>query len=83
VLAEIGAESVPQLLVYNKIDLSGGEPEIVLDECGRIARVMVSARTGDGLSELRSAIAGFAAEKYASQSDDLSDDEADIRFLSH
>ncbi len=83
VLAEIGAESVPQLLVYNKIDLSGGSPEVVLDDCGRIARVSVSARTGDGLSELRSAIAGFAAEKYAAQSDDTSEDEADIRFLSH
>ena len=83
VLAEIGAESVPQLLVYNKIDLSGGSPEVVLDDCGRIARVSVSARTGDGLSELRSAIAGFAAEKYAAQSDDNSEDEADIRFLSH
>lgn len=83
VLAEIGAESVPQLLVYNKIDLSGGEPEVVLDECGRIARVMVSARTGDGLSALRSAIAGFAVEKYAAQSEDVPDDEADIRFLSH
>jgi len=83
VLAEIGAESVPQLLVYNKIDISGGEPEVVLDECGRIARVMVSARTGDGLSALRSAIAGFAVEKYAAQSEDVPDDEADIRFLSH
>lgn len=83
VLAEIGAESVPQLLVYNKIDISGGSPEVVLDDCGRIARVSVSARTGDGLSELRSAIAGFAAEKYAAQSDDNSEDEADIRFLSH
>lgn len=83
VLAEIGAESVPQLLVYNKIDLSGGSPEVVLDDCGRIARVSVSARKGDGLSELRSAIAGFAAEKYAAQSDDNSEDEADIRFLSH
>ena len=83
VLAEIGAESVPQLLVYNKIDISGGEPEVVLDECGRIARVMVSARAGDGLSELRSAIAGFAVEKYAAQSEDVPDDEADIRFLSH
>jgi len=83
VLAEIGAESVPQLLVYNKIDISGGEPEVVLDECGRIARVMVSARTGDGLSELRSAIAGFAVEKYAAQSEDVPADEADIRFLSH
>lgn len=83
VLAEIGAESVPQLLVYNKIDISGGEPEVVLDECGRIARVMVSARTGDGLSALRSAITGFAVEKYAAQSEDVPDDEADIRFLSH
>ena len=62
VLREIDAHEVPQLLVYNKIDLrkEGVEPEqarIERDEEGRPARVFISSRTGEGLDLLRSAIA--------------------------
>jgi len=56
VLAEIGAADVPQILVHNKIDRVGREPEVGLDPCGRIARVLVSAVTGAGLDALREAI---------------------------
>lgn len=49
VLKEIGAENVPQLLVWNKIDLAGLEPGMEKDEYGRISRVFVSAGTGAGL----------------------------------
>jgi GTPase len=62
VLREIGADEVPRLLVYNKIDLrkEGSEPEsprIERDETGRPLRVFLSARTGEGLDLLRQAIA--------------------------
>ena len=60
VLAEIGAGAIPQLLVWNKADVSGLEPGVERDEYGRIRRVFVSARTGAGLAELRGAIAGAA-----------------------
>jgi GTP-binding protein HflX len=60
VLAEIDAGGVPQILVWNKIDLSGLAPGVERDEYGRIRRVFVSARTGAGLAELRGAIAGAA-----------------------
>ena len=60
VLAEIGAERIPQLAVWNKIDLSGLAPGAERDEYGRISRVLVSARTGEGVAALRDAIAEAA-----------------------
>jgi GTPase len=60
VLAEIGADGVPQLAVWNKTDASGLETGAARDEYGRISRVLVSARTGAGLADLRGAIAEAA-----------------------
>ncbi len=58
VLAEIGAEDVPQLKVTNKIDLiAGSEPRIDFDDHKRPIKVSVSAVTGDGLDMLKQAIA--------------------------
>ncbi|MBM3353852.1 MAG: GTPase HflX [Betaproteobacteria bacterium] len=60
VLAEIGAQTVPQIAAWNKIDLSGLEPGLERDEYGKISRVFVSARTGAGSAGLRLAIAEAA-----------------------
>ena len=60
VLAEIRADGIPQLAVWNKIDVSGLRPSVERDEYGRISRVLVSARTGAGLAGLRAAIAEAA-----------------------
>jgi GTP-binding protein HflX len=58
VLGEIGAQDVPMLEVYNKIDLlEGVEPQIQRDADGRPQRVWLSARTGQGLDLLRQALA--------------------------
>jgi len=57
VLAEIGADHIPQLLVYNKIDLIGIEPQVERDEYDRICRVWISAATGTGLDVLKRALA--------------------------
>ncbi len=57
VLSEIGAEAIPQILVYNKIDLMGLEPGVDRDEYGKIASVRLSAKTGAGLADLRTALA--------------------------
>ena len=56
VLAEIGASDVPCLTVLNKIDLTGWAPEVELDSCGSIGKLMVSALTGAGIDQLRAAI---------------------------
>lgn len=60
VLKEIGADTVPQLVVLNKIDLAGLDPGLERDEYGKIQRVLVSAHTGDGLSLLRQAVTEYA-----------------------
>jgi GTPase len=65
VLAEIGADRVPQLEVWNKIDVSGLAPGVERDEYGRISRVLVSARTGAGLGELRDALSETARGRAA------------------
>lgn len=57
VLEEIGAGDAPQLLVYNKIDLSGRAAGVERDACDSIVRVFVSAASGAGLELLRSTIA--------------------------
>jgi GTP-binding protein HflX len=63
VLAEIGADRVPQVIVWNKIDLTLAAPGIERDEYGNIARVRVSARSGEGLDLLREALAEIALAK--------------------
>jgi GTPase len=63
VLAEIGADAIPQVLVWNKIDLTPVLPGLERDEYGKISRVSLSARTGAGLDVLRAALAEFAAAK--------------------
>ncbi|RMM05969.1 GTPase HflX, partial [Pseudomonas syringae pv. maculicola] len=55
---EIGAEGLPILEVYNKLDLlEGVEPQIQRDADGKPQRVWVSARDGRGLDLLKQAIA--------------------------
>ena len=60
VLSEIEADNVPVVLVYNKIDNTTLEPDIVRDTDGKPKAVFVSALTGAGLDELRQAIGEFA-----------------------
>ena len=66
VLNEIGADQVPQLLVFNKYDALGPERQPIsahdqyLMGQKPIERVFVSARTGTGLPLLRQALAARA-----------------------
>jgi len=52
VLEEIGADSVPQILVHNQIDRVGLESMVSRDEYGRILSIHVSAKTGMGMDLL-------------------------------
>jgi GTP-binding protein HflX len=68
VLAEIGADAIPQILVYNKLDRldASQSPRVLADQIERapgvrVSRVFVSATDGAGLDQLRSAIARVAA----------------------
>ena len=53
VLEEIGASQVSQVLVLNQIDKLGLEPGLERDEYGRISRIRISARTGEGLDLIK------------------------------
>ena len=64
VLHEIGADELPMLEVYNKLDLLDGvEPHIQRDdETGRPIRIWVSAREGRGLELVGQAVAELLGE---------------------
>ncbi len=68
VLAEIGAQDIPQVWVCNKVDQldETQRPRQAVDEvdrgaAGRVSRVFVSARDGDGLDALRQLISQHVA----------------------
>jgi len=68
VLHDIGAAQVPQLLVFNKLDAIDAErqPQRLRDHMDveglSVTRVFVSALTGQGLPELRQALADVVAQ---------------------
>ena len=78
VLEEIGASQVPQLVILNKLDLTGLPPAVERDEYDRIVRVRVSARTGDGLPLLRAALAEIALEKFRNSGDRMLEENPSV-----
>jgi GTP-binding protein HflX len=64
VLAEIGAQDVPQILVLNQIDRIGMEAGLERDEYGRICKVRISAKNGDGLEFLQQALKEHQQKLY-------------------
>jgi len=63
VLTEIGAQGLPILEVYNKLDLlENVEPQIQRDADGKPVRVWVSARDGRGLELVKQAVAELLGE---------------------
>ena len=78
VLREIGADAIPQILVWNKIDAAISEggaryaAGVERDEYDKISRVFLSAHTRAGLPDLRGAltesVAAFKRDGYQSNS---------------
>lgn len=56
VLHEIGAQNIPQILIYNKIDLQDLPAGVKRDEYGKIVSINLSAITGAGIEDLRVAL---------------------------
>jgi GTP-binding protein HflX len=63
VLREIGADEIPQIEIYNKIDLMDRGAGIDYDASGEIRRVWLSAVTGEGIPEFLEAL----AERFKSE----------------
>ena len=61
VLAEIGASHIPQLMIYNTIDLVDGEARMERDEYGKISGIWISAKTSSGLKLVKLALEEYAA----------------------
>lgn len=61
VLKEIGANEVPRVQVWNKLDLTPARPGITRNDCGNISDVRISARSGAGMPFLREALAEAAS----------------------
>ena len=57
VLRGIGAGEIRELVVFNKIDLSGDSPRTILGPDGAATQAWVSAVSGDGLPSLRESLA--------------------------
>ena len=59
ILKEIGADTIPQVLILNKIDLTDLAVDgkgCARDEYGRISRIRLSAKTGEGIEFVRLAL---------------------------
>lgn len=72
VLHEIGAEQVPQVLVFNKVDAMdpAQSPKLPQDSVEldgvSVPRIYVSALTGEGLERLRSLLSSIIVERSSS-----------------
>jgi GTP-binding protein HflX len=79
VLAEIGAERIPLLQVYNKLDLLQQPPRIDRNAEGRPERVWVSAATGDGTDLLLQAVAELVGRDMVYERLDIGPDQGSLR----
>lgn len=65
VLRQIGADKVPQIEIYNKIDLlEDPSPRVERDEAGAVQRIWLSAAEGDGVELLREALLEFFQQEH-------------------
>ncbi|MFL0810397.1 MAG: GTPase HflX [Agarilytica sp.] len=80
VLEEIGASDLPQLLIYNKIDLiTDYEPRIDRDEQGKPIAVWLSAQSNLGLDLLLQAISELLHEEVLQAEIVLSAEQGSLR----
>ncbi len=79
VLHEVGAAEVPQLVIYNKIDISGFDARIDLDDQDKAWRIWLSAATGAGFDELLEVLRKRFCEQAGSYRLVLNASEGQIR----
>lgn len=79
VLAEIGAEAIPRLEVYNKIDLLEAQPRVDRTADGQVTRVWVSAQKQQGLELLTQVLAELLSTSVVSGWLKLASSQASLR----
>lgn len=79
VLAEIGAEAIPRLEVYNKIDLLEAQPRIDRNADGQVTRVWLSAQQQQGLELLSEVLAELLSKEVVNGWLKLDSSQASLR----
>ena len=80
VLADIGADRIPRIEIYNKIDcLYGMQPGIDRCEDGSVRRVRLSAKTGEGLPLLTDVLSELSALNRVRRAFHLTPSQARLR----
>lgn len=80
VLESIGAETVPQVVVYNKIDLCDGLTEGILRDGNNIIhRIFISAQNGKGILDLQQAMAELLGKDIVKRALVLEPGDAKLR----
>ena len=79
VLEEIGARDIPQLQVYNKLDLLEQPARIDRNADGIPQRVWLSAVTGEGVELLLQAVAELVGQDMVSETLDIGPEQGGLR----
>ena len=79
VLAEIGADEIPRLQVFNKLDLLAQPPRIDRNAEGKPERVWLSAVTGEGVDLLLQAVSELLGEDMVSEDVELTPEQGGLR----
>lgn len=82
VLAQIGASEIPQIEIYNKVDLLEDVlPHVERGDDGLVTRVWISAQNGDGIDLLADAMAEFFHQGHVRHTIYLKPENGRIRSL--
>jgi len=79
VLESIGADKIPVIRVFNKIDRSGQHVVLRRDDRGRPASISLSAVTGEGIEELKEAVGELLASDRINRWIELRGQDARLR----
>jgi GTP-binding protein HflX len=79
VLQEIGAEAIPRLEIYNKLDLLEQAPRIDRNADGQPERVWLSAASGEGVELLLQAISELVGQDMVDEELELSPEQGGLR----
>ncbi len=79
VLESIGADQIPVIRVFNKIDLTGQDVAVHHDSEGKPCSVNLSAREGGGIEELREAVSEWLASERINRWIELKGQDGKLR----
>jgi len=79
VLESIGADKIPVVRVFNKIDRTGQEVRLLRDDRGKPSSLSISAVRGDGIADLKEAIGELLSSERINRWIELGGRDARLR----